>query len=252
MKYLLLICILPIISASYGQKDKKEKEKDKEKLMSMREEWFEGSIMTNEGEELKGLVWYNDNNGVLSFRDGSQARVFTARSVSGFEVFDENQRKQRLYFSLEYDDPDYQSGVRPYFFEVVKDFKSFAVLAKSNPVEIQTKSNNSGYYTPTPGMIAPGGNYTEVSQTETIFFLNGKGKIEPYLKVVKKEFLGRYFWDETREKNKLVDPSLLSEYISKPVYEKLEAYAKANDLKFRNKEDFLQILEYYAQNFVAR
>jgi hypothetical protein len=251
MKYAVAYCILFISIASFGQREKKN-DKGKEKLLSMREEWFEGSIMTNDGEELKGLVWYNDNNGVLSFRDGDRARVFTARSVSGFEFFDENTDKQRLFYSIEYDDPDYQGGLRPYFFEVIKDFKTFAVLAKANPVETQVKSSG-GYLTPTPGLMSPvNSSYTEVSQTETIFFLNSKGKIEPYLKVIKKDFIGRSFWDESKEKNKLVEPSLLAEYISKPVYEQLESYAKTNGLKFRNKEDFLQILDYYAQKFAPK
>jgi hypothetical protein len=234
------------VATAFGQKEKK---KEKEELMSIREEWFEGSIMEKNGTELKGLIWYNDNNGVLSFRDGNNARVFTARSVAGFECFDENLQKQRVYYTLEYDDPEHEGGKRPYFFEVIKDFKTFAVLAKTNPVEMEVKGNNNSVYSPYPIIAGPGGNnYTEVSQTETIYFLNSKGVIEPYLKVIKKEFIGRYYWDEKREKNKLVEPRLLAEYITEPVYEKLETYAKSNDLKFRNKEDFLKILNYYAEN----
>ena len=93
--------------------------------------------------------------------------------------------------------------------------------------------------------------YSEISQTETIFFLNSSGVIEPYLKVTKKEFVGRLLINEN-EKKKLVDPSLFAEYITKPVYDRLVVFAQENDLKFRSKEDFLIILDHYAENYAKK
>jgi hypothetical protein len=57
-----------------AQKNKKEDAH----LLTDNIEWFEGSIMLNTGEELKGLVKYNDRNGVLSYQNGNDSRVFTA------------------------------------------------------------------------------------------------------------------------------------------------------------------------------
>ena len=105
-----------------GQDEKNRKDG----LTTHREEWYEGSLMTTDGTELKGLLWFNDNNGVLSFRTGEATRVFTARSVAGFEMFDENQQKQRVFYSLEYEDPDQPGAKRAYFFELLNDFGKFA------------------------------------------------------------------------------------------------------------------------------
>ena len=43
----------------------------------------------------------------------------------------------------------------------------------------------------------------------------------------------------------MMDQDLLIEFITEPQYEKLNAYAKQNDLKFKRKDDFFKILEYY-------
>jgi hypothetical protein len=239
-------CVLTTLTV-FGQKEKKQPD---EKLISIKEEWNEGSILTTEGKELKGLLWYNDNNGILTFKDGTDTRVFLARSVAGFEFFDETTQKQRVYYVLDYTDPYRPGGKRAYFFELLHDFKTFAVVAKSDPVEVEVKHGSNTYMS--PGTYAFDHKYSEVSQTETLYFLNTNGDIRPYLKLIKKEYIGRYFWDERKEKNKLVDEGLLAEYVSESVYSNLQAYAKLNELKFKNKEDFLKILDYYAQNWANK
>ena len=91
--------------------------------------------MTNDGSEAKGLLKYNDKNGLLSYENGSDSRTFTARNVVGFEFFDEGMRKQRIFYSFPYEDS--QNNIkRPLFFEVIKEFESFAVLSKVDPLEI--------------------------------------------------------------------------------------------------------------------
>ena len=98
-------------------------------------EWSSGSIMTNDGSELKGLLKYNDKNGILSYQNGGDTRAFTARNVAGFEFFDEGMRKQRIFYSFPYEDS--QSNIkRPLFFEVIKEFESFAVFRKSTPSKL--------------------------------------------------------------------------------------------------------------------
>lgn len=244
----IIVLLTALLSSSFAQQKRKaKKDERKEGLMSVKEQWFEGSLLTTDQEELSGLIWFNDNNGVLSFRDGTNARVFTARSIAGFEFFDENLQKQRVFYSIDYDDPGQHGAIRKFFFEVLKDFKTFAVLAKTDPVEVETRSTASnGLYTYSSDT------YTQLSQTETIYFLDSKGVVQPYLKVIRKESVGRLFYDTSNEKNKLVNEELFANYITKPVYEKLMAYAKANDLKFSHKEDFLLILNHYAETYAAK
>src|SRR5688572_16497841 len=135
-------------------------------------EWSSGSIMTNDGSELKGLLKFNDKNGILSYQNGGDTRAFTARNVAGFEFFDEGVKKQRVFYSFAYEDS--QNNIkRPLFFEVIKEFETFAVLSKVDPLEVDHKSVSS------PAGIDPGsytvargqnwGTITEMSQTETIY-----------------------------------------------------------------------------------
>lgn len=92
-------------------------------------DWSEGSIMLNDGNELKGVIKYNDNTGVLNYENGNVSRSLTSKSVAGFEFFDEGQNRQRIFYSLLFDDP--ATNVKKHsFFEVLIEFKTFAVLSK--------------------------------------------------------------------------------------------------------------------------
>jgi len=91
-------------------------------------EWGEGSIMLNDGTEKKGLIKYNDKEGgLVSYDQGAESHSYTARSILGFEFFDERLNRQRVFYTLEYED-DQTVGKRPMFFEVLKDLKTFAVI----------------------------------------------------------------------------------------------------------------------------
>ena len=211
--------------------------------------WSEGSILLNDGTELKGLLRYNDKTGLLSFEKGSDSRSFTSRNVAGFEFHDEQTNKQRVFYTFPYEDP--QNNVkRPLFFEVVKEFKLFAVLAKSDPVDIEQKSvSTPGVFNNSTGTFSSGtplGSSIEISQTETIYIMDTNGNITPYLKTVSKEIDG-VFYDRSKTKNKLLDKDLLEEYIGKEMYEKLVSYAKKNSFKFQRKADLIKILDYYSE-----
>jgi hypothetical protein len=43
----------------------------------------------------------------------------------------------------------------------------------------------------------------------------------------------------------MFDEDLLAEYVTGPVYDDLQRYAKENNLKFKRKEDFMKIVAYY-------
>ncbi|HEY3405896.1 MAG TPA: hypothetical protein VGK59_21070 [Ohtaekwangia sp.] len=242
MKNLLIILIITIsIDSTYGQA-KKDKTIE---LLSDNQGWYEGSIMLSDGEELKGLVKYNDRNGVLAMHNGVDSRPFSARNVIAFEFFDESLQIQRLFYTLEYEDP-ITNVKRPQYFEVLRDYKTFVILIKADPIEVSEKAKHSflgdTYNNPANAKVT-----LEVSQTETVYILNEKGDIMPYFQVINIEDGDKSFLaiDNSRTKNKMVDKDLLAEYVTTPVFEKLESYAKENDLKFKRKQDFLKILTYY-------
>src|SRR5689334_22568635 len=100
--------------------------------------WCDGSILLNDGSELKGLLRYDDKNSIVNFQDGDNARSFTARSVAGFEFSDAISNKQRIFYSLEYEDP-LNNAVQPLFFELLRDFQTFAIISKIDPVAVSEK-----------------------------------------------------------------------------------------------------------------
>lgn len=207
-------------------------------------EWGEGSVILNEGTEIKGSIRYNDKNGLVSFESGSDNRSFTARSILGFEFFDHAVNRQRIFYTIEYDDSK-GNGKRPLFFEVLKDFKTFAVLAKMDPVGIKQKQNQGAAFS--NGAIAVGvggGTTTKINQTETVYIMNSTGEIKPYLNITRK-VVDRTLYDRSKIKNKIIDDSLLKEYFVEPGYSKMIQYAEGKNLNFDVKEDLLLILEYY-------
>lgn len=184
-------------------------------------EWGEGSILLNDGTELKGLIKYNDRAGILSFESGATSRSFTSRRVSGFEFYDEREKKQRIFYSIIYEDAE-TNAKSPLFFELIKDLKTFAVITKTDRVKIEAKSSGGGP-SANGGYVGVSTTYS-ASQLQTIYFMDSQGNIVPYMKATKKKL------DTNRPK---------------PMYSKLEKYADDNKLDFDEKEDFFKILDYY-------
>lgn len=215
------------------------------RLLTDHAEWFEGSIMLTNDTELKGLVKYNSKNGILSYQDGTESKVFTPSRVTGFEFFDESLQKQRIFYTLMYEDSE-TNVVRPLFFEALKEYKTFAVLSKSDRVDIGLKTD------PVLRQYDPYSNTanrseTVISQTETIYIMNATGEIKPYFKVVNIEDGRRSIRTGKDEKtaSQMIDRDLLEEFTTPSEYQHLKKYSKDNDLNFKIKEDFLKILNYY-------
>ena len=207
--------------------------------------WNQGSILTNDGEELKGLLRYDDRVGILNYINGDQSRSFLPRNVTAFEFLDEVTQKQRIFYSLE--DEDALRNIKiPLFFEVLKDFKNFAVLSRVDPVKVDKVTNKASYFSPVTPYAAPGtgiSSHTEIIQTETIFFLDDKGNVEPYIQVLN-IVVDRVWYEREKKKNKYVDKDVITKYFTKEEMVKMEEYADKNDLTFRVKDDLVKILSY--------
>jgi hypothetical protein len=203
--------------------------------------WYEGSMMLKDGTELKGLLRYNDKTGVLNYQNGSETRSLVSRSLVAFEFFDESLGRQRIFYSLE--EKDAESGVdRYYIFEVLEEFKDFAVLSKTEPVKVR-QNNTPGGYNPGTGMMTTGTNRTELIQTEFIYFMSKDGKLDPYLKIVERDIDDAWF-DRTRTTNKIIREEVISEYTG-DAWPKLLEFVKEKDLSLKRKKDLMTLLEYY-------
>jgi hypothetical protein len=202
-------------------------------------EWTEGSILLNDGKELKGLVRFDDRLGIVNYINGDDSRSFTPRRVAAFEFYDAVKARQRIYYSLEYEDAANNSK-QPLFFEVLKDFKSFAVMSKVDPIKVEDRTTRTPGFPSSNGVTTPGysATVTVISQTETIYFLSENGDIEPYIQVIRKVI------NRERKKNKFVDRDVIEKYFTAAELESMHKFAEEKDLDFRVKDDFITILDF--------
>jgi len=216
-----------------------EKKKLRDEIFSESIPWHEGSMMLSDGTELKGLLKYNDKTGILNYQNGNDSRSLLPRSLVAFEYYDEAIARQRVFYSLEEKDPEAEVK-RFYIFEVMKEFRDFAVLSKSERLEIRQKQN--------PGWVDANNVTTqsvriEYEQTETIYFMTREGKLQPYLQIVEKDIDDGWF-DWSRTKNKFVKEEAFAEFTGS-AWQKLVEFASEKKLSFKRKKDILQVLAYY-------
>jgi hypothetical protein len=209
-------------------------------------EWSEGQVTLTNGVTLKGAVRYNSKSGLLAFDSGSESKVLTPRSVSSFDYYDAIRQNQRKFYSLELEDA--KGIVKPQFFEVLKELKTFALISTENPMELKKKQSwdpvystffntgNNGYVTK-----------TVAAQVEIIYLLDLEGDINPYL-ILSNEEMPRSFVSDTKTKvkSKVVGEESLKK-LTAPHYAELKAYAKKMKLTFGDKEELFRILEHYKQ-----
>lgn len=234
IRFIVVLLLVTVNGNLIAQKKKKVESH----LLAVNNEWFEGSILLNDNTTLEGLINL-DQSGVLSIRDGTISKVFTANNVRSFEFFDESIQKLRSFFTFPYEDSN-TNVVRPLFFELLKEYQFFAVLSKLDPVSV------TGGVTPiySPSISSTHKTKLLVSQTETVYIMDQSGEIKPYFKTINRDSSNKRFLSE-KTSNKMIEDDLLISYITEATYKELELYAEENDLEFKIKEDFLRILDYY-------
>jgi hypothetical protein len=232
MRYLILILVC-LVSISVAAQTKKLEPLNPNVV------WGDGSIILGNGEELIGLVGFNDSQGIVTFQTGNNSRSFVPRSITTFNFFDESVKRQRVFYSLEFEDQ--QSGTGFYFFEVLREFRNFAVISKIDPVEVKVKQHNGTLGTgPTP-TNAFNTTTTRVGQMETVYFMGNDGTIEPYLKVIR-QFIDRDFYDREKTKRKIVGDDLLKKYFTEAEINTMQKFSEKNQLTFESREDLVKIL----------
>jgi hypothetical protein len=198
-----------------------------------------GFVRDVDGEQFEGKVTFNDNLGIVTVENNEESRTFTSKKAIGFEFEDMELSRHRVFHVFNYDNK--KTGFANLaFFEVLAEFKSFAVLAKIDPVEAKPKKG----IMPRSANTMVGSSTTKVAfQKETIFVLNDRAEIEPYLELIEKETEG-ILVDTRSNRKKYVERDLLEQYIG-ALYPELKAFASDNDLRFDVKEDLIKILDHY-------
>jgi hypothetical protein len=252
MKY--LSCLLVAVFSMYQTVGQDEKKSPKMELLNDRGGWSEGSILLADNTELNGMIKYNDREGILSYNNGDNTRAFGPRSVMGFEFFDEVQRRQRVFYTLDYESP--KDNVRkPQFFEMLREYKKFAVLVKCDPIQTERRSPVMARPFDPLNAVNPGpastanSKYTVVSQLETVYLMGTDGEIEAYFKnkLEQNGMRSIFTGEDDRIRSEVIDRDLLEKYTGAELYAKMASYAKENDLAFRTQDDLLKILDYHKE-----
>ncbi len=233
MKYCIGVLFSIVINIAFAQDDN---------YLMRDEDWNNGSVMLANGEELKGQVRYDDRNGVLAYKNGEDSRSFTPRTVAAFEYKDKIVGLQRIFITMVYEDPeDERDKAAPLFFELLREFKAFTVLARAEEIKLSQKRTQAGV-----NSVGVTITTTVIKQPEIVYIMKGDNQILPYIKTVSKtDDLREAIGQDAKTKERMLDRSLLADVVTEPIYEKLKQYAKQNDLSFKYKEDLLQILDYY-------
>lgn len=233
MRYLILTLVC-LVSISVSAQNKKLDP------LTPNVVWGDGSIILNNGDELRGLVGFNDSQGIVTFQAGNNSRSFVPRSITTFNLFDESVKRQRVFYSLEFEDEQSVKGF--YFFEVLREFKNFAVISKIDPVEVKVRQNNNNTLGPGPTSASTfNTTTTRITQMETVYFIGSDGAIEPYLKVTR-QFVDRDFYDREKTKRKIIDDNLLKKYFTEAEINTMQKFSEKNQLTFESKEDLVKIL----------
>lgn len=207
-------------------------------------EWSEGQVTLTNKKTLTGVLRYNSKIGLLSFQSEAESKTLTPRTVASFEYFDAVRNTQRRFYSLEVED---SKGIkRPQFFEVLKELKTFALIASENPTQLKQQTNFDPYF----GMSTT---TTTASQIEILYLIDSKGNINPYLVITNEEIPRTFTQNDTKTKTrtKVVGEEYLKALTGR-YYTELKKYAKEFKLDFGDKADFIRILDHYEQLVVQK
>jgi len=206
---------------------------------------YMGTILLNDGTKARGMISYNDRTAVVSFKSNSKSGTYNARNLTGFEFYDSTARSLRTFYSMEYEMRDGGSRTLQ-FFEVVRQYKDFAVMIKVDPISIKKRT----------GVVEASvlGDYARnrvvVSNALTVYFINESFGIRPYFEVATKEVshINKLWnWDifagETTHV-RVLDKDLPKELMGDS-YKKVDKFAKEKKLYWEDKNGLLEILDYY-------
>jgi hypothetical protein len=243
---LLLLCLLGTLCIA--QKKSEGRLTRFDMVLQGNIESNEGTIILNDGKELIGLVAYNDKTGILKYESGNDSRSLTARNVMAFEVYDPDFDGNRMFYVFPKEDQK-TGTIRPFFFELIKDFKTFAVLIRKEPVDLKEKKDLNPLSTKNlfPGSTSDYENRGKVviQQIETFYLLKpGEDPMAYFSIIVENNLRKPLLFNDKKVKEKYIEKDLLKEFMGS-LFENVETYAKDNNLSFKDKPDFLKILEFY-------
>lgn len=177
--------------------------------------WHNGEADLESGLFLKGKMKYSLDGDNLQIVEGKVIKSYSAENVSAFEIMDVVTKRTRYFYSLPYKIERYQ---KRHFFELLSEGSHLTLLTREKLVE-KIENEYNPYWT------APYG--TQVKRRIIIeydFFLMDK-------------------FGEIKQVNlRKVDTAIS---MMKDFKKKLIPFIDVNKLDFRDREDYMQIVNYY-------
>ncbi len=176
------------------------------------EYWHDGKVVLENGDTLQGSIKYDLQSDLVQFSRGNKLESYTARKITFFEIFDQTVKRYRQFYTIPYA----VSGAykAPVLFELLTEGKMTLLCRES--VEYRSYSNSFYSY----------GMSTRLVLVYHYFLLKENGSIEPF--DGKRADLVRLMGD----KGQLV-----------------EKYMKSNKLDLTDRNEFVQIVQYYNSLF---
>jgi hypothetical protein len=188
-----------------------------------------GVVRFVDGDSLKCEISY-----LNTFKIKVNGKLYSPKVVDSFSLYDFINSKKRSFHTLEFDDE--RSGVKDfYFFEVLFEFNSFAILEKTDPPE--TFRYDPAHNSP---LLKSDGRRPKKVSYDRIYVLDGSGNPEVYLET--RHLLPAGLRDDVQ--SRVIKNDLLLTHLG-PHLNDLERYAGENKLSFEQKEDFLKIMQHY-------
>jgi len=169
--------------------------------------WHKGVIKLETGDSIRGLIFYDLENGVVACKDSTRMETYTARKVPYFEIMDKGQRRQ--FCTMPYAYSEAHKGV--IFFELLAEGK--LSLFSRESIKYSISPDAKSFYS-----------NTDEGVLVLSYFLTEKGdaSVKPFNG--NKHDLVRMMGDQGS---------------------KVEEYIKHNKLRLRMKNEFAQIIAYY-------
>ena len=196
-----------------------------------------GSIMLNNDMELKGVIHFNHRTEIVSLESSEKSKVYNSLNIMGFEYYDMALSRQRIFFSLPYIDPKFvedsvESDEGEHFFEVIRQFKDFSLLSRTEFFVPQLSKKNSA-----------SNKAKQSHEIEKIFFLQEHDKITPYLEIVTVEN-NNVGEEKSIPKAKVEDGKILSTIMGDK-FSEVKDWAQSKGLDLKKKQDLIEILDHY-------
>jgi hypothetical protein len=190
---------------------------------------YNGSVETSNGEIISGDIFFDAATGKVVVTDSNGSQYFSSRTATYFEFYDFEKNCIRKFYSLLYNNS-------PTFFELLKETSDLALLSRENvsstkAIAYLSKSSTSAGTSET--QATP---FAEKSNSETLFLVDKKGNIKPYVVINKGEKIGTI--------SNYVSPYLLST-LTRGKYQELRKYARDNRYSLKDKEDLIEVLSFY-------